>query len=114
MRSVPFKVEVRGGFAEADGAAYVEEGLLVLEMQMTLFGLVKRKPQAFRFDLTDLESVEHRRGLFGDKLTLRTRPFDVIAGVPGAAEGKLCLRVARKHRALLDVLLDRLDLWLVT
>ena len=114
MRSVPFKiVNVHAGFAEAHGAAYVEDEHLVLELQTTIMGMVKQEPQRFVLDLTDLESVEHKRGLFGDRLTLRTRPFDLIAGVPGAGEGKLHLRFARKHRDLLDRLLDRLDLWIV-
>ncbi len=112
-RSVPFKItEIHGGISEAHGSAYVDDEALVLELQTTVLSMFKQAPKQFRIELTDLESVEHKRGLFGDKVTLRTRPFDLIAGIPGVAEGKLCLRMKRKDRALLAPVLDRLDLWL--
>jgi hypothetical protein len=112
MRSVPFTIsEVHGGFSEAHGAAYVDDEFLVLEVQTALLGLFKQDPVAYRIDLTDLESVRYRRGLLKDRLTLRTHPLDALSGIPGVSKGELCLHFARKDRAALDVLLDRLDLW---
>lgn len=112
MQSVPFKInEVHGGLSSGHGAAYVDEEDLVLEIQTALFSFVKQRPKVYRIDLTDLESVEYDKGFREDRLTLRTRPMDRLAGVPGVAEGQLCLRFARKDRKGLAVLLDRLDLW---
>ena len=112
MQSVPFVLkEVHGGLSEAHGAAYVEDEELVLEIQTAFLGLIKRNPQVYRIDLTDLDDVRYKRGLRTDRLTLRTRPLDRLSGIPGVNQGALCLHVARQDRAALDVLLDRLDLW---
>jgi len=115
VQSVPFEIkEVHGGFSEARGAAYVEGDALVLEVQTSLLGLFPRPPRAYRVELVDLEEVRHKRGLRRDRVTIRTRPLDRITGVPGAGQGELCLFVKRSHRAALDTLLDRLDLWRTT
>jgi hypothetical protein len=112
MRSVPFTIsEVHGGLTEGHGVAYVEDEYLVLEVQTAFLGLFKKDPQTYQIDLTDLESVRYRKGLWKDKLRLRTLTLDVLDPVPGVQKGELCLHIARKHREALDVLLDRLDLW---
>ena len=114
MLSVPFEIqEVHGGLTEAHGAAYVDEEYLVLEVQTAFLGLFKRDPEVYRIDLTDLEDVRYKKGLRKDRVTLRTRPLDRLTDIPGARKGELCLCFARKDRAGLDVLLDRLDLWRV-
>jgi hypothetical protein len=112
MLSVPFQIrEVHGGLTEGHGVAYVDDEFLVLEVQTAFLGLFKKEPQTYRIDLTDLESVRYKKGLWKDKLRLRTLPLDVLDAVPGVQRGELCLLFARKDRAALDVLLDRLDLW---
>ena len=110
--SVPFRVrEVHGGWSEAGGLIYVEGDDVVIEVQVKLLSLFQRDPEVHRFELVDLDEVRCKRGLRNDRLMLRTRPMDVLAGIPGAAEGELCLVVKRKCRADLDRLLDRLSLW---
>ena len=112
MESVPFRVrEVHGGFSEAAGVLYVEDEELVIEVETKLLSLFRRPPQVHRLDLVDLDRIRYKKGLRNDRLTLRTRPMEVLAGVPGVSEGELCLLVGRKDRAALDRLLDRLDLW---
>ena len=113
MLSVPFATgDVHGGFSEGRGAICVEDEDVVIEVQVKVFGMFDRGAETFRFELTDLEEVNHRRTLFGDRLTIRTRPMGLIGDVPGAAEGALLLKVKRRHRKALDALLDRLDLWI--
>jgi hypothetical protein len=104
---------VHGGLSEAAGLIYVEGEELVIELQMKFLSLFQRAPRVYRLDLVDLDAVRYKRGLRSDRLTLRTRPLDLLAGVPGASEGELCLVVRREHRADLGRLLDRLDLWRV-
>ena len=112
MHSVPFQIsEVHGGLTEGHGVAYVDDEYLVLEVQTSFLGMFKRDPRTYRIDLTDLESVRYRRGLWKDKLRLRTLTLDVLDPIPGVQKGELCLHFARKHRPGVDVLLDRLDLW---
>ncbi|MDX1420042.1 MAG: hypothetical protein R3181_08755 [Rubricoccaceae bacterium] len=112
MESVTFRVkEVHGGFSEAAGMIYVDGDDLVLEVETKLLSLFRRPPKVYRFELVDLDAVRYKKGFRHDRLTLRTRPLDAIADVPGVSEGELCLLVARKDRDALDRLLDRLDLW---
>ena len=112
MQSIPFTLpDVHGGLSEGTGAVYVEGDELVIEAQVKLLSLIDRKPQAYRIELIDLESVAHRRTVLGDRVTIRTRPLDLLADVPGAGNGELVLKFKRRHRAAVDDLLDRLKLW---
>lgn len=113
MLSVPFATgDVHGGFSEGRGAIRVDDDEVVIEVQVKVFGMFDRSAQTFRFELTDLEEVHHRRTLFGDRLTIRTRPMGLIGDVPGSTEGALLLKFKRRHRRDVDALLDRLDLWI--
>ena len=113
MLSIPFSTgDVHGGFSEGRGAIHVDGDELVIEVQVKVFGMFDRGAQTFRFELTDLEEVRHKRNPFRDKVTIRTRPMGLVADVPGATEGALPLLFKRRHRAQVDALLDRLDLWL--
>ena len=114
MLSIPFATDdVHGGFSEGRGTVRVDGDDVVLEVQVKVFGMFEQTPRTFRFHLTDLESVEHSRGVFRDVVTLRTQPMNLATQVPGAADGRLRLKVKRRHRADVDALLDRLDLWIV-
>ena len=113
MKSVPFSIsDNHSGLSELRGAVCLEGDDVVIEMQVKFLGMFKRPSQTFRFDMTDLEELRHTRRFWGDTLTLRTRPMERVADIPGAANGELCLKVRRADRPALDVLLDRLELWL--
>lgn len=112
MLSVPFATgDIHGGFSEGRGAICVDNDEIVIEVQVKVFGMFDRGAETFRFELTDLEEVQHKRGLFRDTVTIRTRPMSLIGEVPGATEGALVLKMKRRHRRAVDGLLDRLDLW---
>ena len=110
--SVPFTVRRNDhGLSETRGCLYVDGDSLVVETQTTVFGLWKREPAEHRLDLTDLDTVEHQRRLWGDRLTLCTRPMHLAAALPGANDGAFSVAVRRRDRQRLDTVLDRLDLW---
>ena len=112
MRSVPFEIENVGhGFARSKGVLRVEGEDLTFEVQTTVVGLLRLSSKTHRLDLTDLDEVRYKKGLLRDRLTIRTRPFDRITGLPGAADGTLCLRVKRAHRDAMETILDQLHLW---
>ena len=113
MTSVPFATgDVHGGFSEGRGAISLDGDDVVIEVKVTFLSLFDRPARAFRFDMTDLEEIRHTRRVWGDTVTLRTRPIDRVAEIPGSSDGELCLKVKRKHRRDLDRLLDRLEMWL--
>ena len=111
--SVPFTVRRRdNGLSETKGCLYIEGEELVVETQTTTLGLWKRSPKEHRLELTDLDTVSHKRGLLGDRLAFRTRPMSLVSRLPGAAEGSFMLSVPRRYRDELDRVLERLELWL--
>ncbi len=112
MQSVPFATgDVHGGFSEGRGTICVEGDEVVIEVQVSFLNLIKRAPRTYRFDITDLEEVRHKRGWWRDKLIIRTRPMDIVTRIPGSDEGVLDLRIKRAHRRALDQLLDQLEMW---
>ena len=112
MKSVPFSTgDVHGGFSEGRGSICVEGDEVVVEVQVAFLSMIKQAPRTYRFDMTDLEEIRHRRGWRKDKLTIRTRPMDRVTRIPGANEGALDIYVKRRHRADLDQLLDHLEMW---
>ena len=114
MKSVPFSIsDSHSSLSDLRGVVCLEGDDVVIEMQVKLLGLFKRPSQSFRFDMTDLEEIRHTRRLWGDTVTLRTRPMERAADIPGSHEGALCLKVRRADRPALDALLDRLELWVV-
>ena len=114
MLPVPFHVgNAHRGASEMKGVAYVDGEDLVVEMQVKLWSLFKRPSQTFRIDLTDLDTVRHKRGWFGDAVTVRTRPMELAAEIPGSSDGAFCFQVKRKDRSAADALLERLELWLI-
>ena len=111
--SVPFTVRRRDhGLSETTGCLYVDGDDLVIETQTTTLGVWKRDPAETRLELTDLDTVRHKRTLLGDTLTVRTRPMALVSDVPGATDGSLVVAVRRRHRDALASVLDRLELWL--
>ena len=115
MTSVPFSISnAHRGVSEMRGTVCLDGDDVVVEMQVKLLNLFKRRPQTFRFDMTDLEEVRHKRGWLSDTVTLRTQPMDSVARIPGSSGGMLHLQVKRHHRPDLDRLLDRLELWVTT
>lgn len=114
MTSIPFATgDIHGGFSEGQGALRLDGDEIVIEVQVKVFGMFEQSAQTFRFELTDLESVEHKRGPFSDAITLRTTPMGLVSKVPGASDGQLRLKIKRRYRPDVDALLDRLDLWIV-
>lgn len=112
MQTVPFSTgDVHGGFSEARGTICLEHDEIVIEVEVSLLSMFKQDSQTFRFDMTDLEEIRHKRGVVRDTLRIRTRPMDRVTRIPGATDGSLTLHVKRRHRDAVDRLLDRLDMW---
>ena len=112
MPSVPFEIErSTHGVSRSKGVLRVGAEQLTFEVQTTLLGFFHRAPKTYRLDLTDLDEVRYKRGLFRDRLTIRTRPLDRITNLPGAADGELSLRIKRKDRRAVEPVLDHLHLW---
>lgn len=86
---------------------------LVFEVETRVMNLFTTANRTLRLDLTELDTVQHKRGMFGDTLVLKPQRGSALSGLPGGGSGELRLRIARKHRPDLAGLLERLRLWTV-
>ena len=112
MSSIPFDIESDElGLSKSKGVMHVDDEHVTFEIQTTFVGIFKRSPKTYQIELTDLDEVGYKKGLLRDRLTVRTRPLDQIARLPGADEQGLSLCIKRTHRKSLQSVLDQLYLW---
>jgi hypothetical protein len=110
---IPIAIEeVHGGLSDARGSLRVDDMALIIEVQVRLLYYFEGATRTVRLDITDLDTVSHKRGIARDTLTLRTLGFDDLDGLPGARGNQIKLFVSKKDRDRLDPILDRLRLWI--
>jgi hypothetical protein len=113
VNSVPFRMRyLLGNLARVEGVARLDHDELVLEFSIVdgFFGILRSRPKEVRVGLADLESVEFRRGWFGEKLRIVTRRVRALEAIPGAKGPELKLRCRRRHRVAAEELASSLRL----
>ena len=102
MISVPFTIpHLYGCLAECHGLLRGEGNHLVLEFQVqdNIFGWIRGSPKVVRLPLSELESVELRRGWFRDSnLVIAAKSLASVAALPGSRQGRIELRIAKKDK----------------
>src|SRR5258705_724325 len=102
MISVPFTIpHLYGCLAECHGLLRGDGNHLVLEFQVqdNIFGLIRGSPKIVRLPLTELESVELRKGWFRDSnLVIAAKSLASVAALPGSRQGRVELRIATKSK----------------
>ena len=102
MSSVPFSIAHPGPLSvdQVQGVARVDAEALVLEFRTVdgVLGKAKSEAREVSLNLSDLESVSHRRGWLSDTFTITTRRISSLESVPGARGPELTLRCRRKYR----------------
>jgi hypothetical protein len=107
MNSVPFTLgRLYGGFGQCDGLLRDEGDQLALEFQIkdAIAGVLKTGVRQARIPISDLVSVTLTKGWLGTTwlgvtITLQAARMETFKDLPGAAPGRLELRVARKDTA---------------
>jgi hypothetical protein len=96
MSSIPFRIAHTDPLSvdEVQGVARLDADALVLEYRMVdgVLGKAKSEAREVSLNLSDLESVNHRRGWFSDTVTITTRRISILESVPGARGPELALR----------------------
>ena len=101
MASVPFTLGgVYADLAHIRGIARLDDDHLVLEyrLQDSVVGVLQSELKEIRIPLSELESVEFRRGIFRSVLDVRTRTMRVLESLPGAHDCQLRLVCRRQDR----------------
>jgi hypothetical protein len=103
MNMVPVSLgELYEGLANSHGLIRDEGDHLCIEFQVqdAVFGLIKSGIKQVRIPLADLASVTVARSWFGlcTKLVVQVARMEAVKDVPGMAQGRIALGVARKDR----------------
>jgi len=105
LPSQPVPVELEStwaGLAESTGLLRLEGEVLVIEFETKdgVLQVLKSGPKHHRIPLSEIEACSWKPGWFwsGGKLEVSTRNLGVLGGIPGAAQGRIALRVRHRDR----------------
>jgi hypothetical protein len=99
--TVPFKVpDLFAGLANGAGIATATPLELTLQfvVQDSVLKIIKTKVKEIRIPRAEIQSIKHKRGLFGDKLIVRVKTLALLQELPGCDNCDITLRVARRDR----------------
>jgi hypothetical protein len=101
-----------GGLARNSGILRLEEAALVLEYETCddVLHVLKSDVKRCTLPLRDLESCSFHPGWLGANIELSVGSLELLRDVPGAAQGKLELRLARRDRLAASSLVASVNL----
>jgi len=97
--NIPFHIkDLYHGLGEITGRLRCADGVLLLEYRMkdAVFGVLRGRVRELRIPFTDVEEIEFHDGWFRKRIAIRTRSISSFADIPGAEDGVLLLRIARR------------------
>jgi len=97
VSSVPFTLP-DAGLREVAGTIYLENDLIILEIETTLMGEWDPENKTIEIEPGALVEVRHERGFFRDGLVLRPRKRDLLSVVPGSHKEALKLKIKKRYR----------------
>jgi hypothetical protein len=100
--NLPFKVHnLLAGFAEGNGLAKARPSELTLEFVIkdSLINLFRSNVKEIRIPQSEIDSIRHKPGLFGDRVRIRVKSLKLLEQLPGCTDGEVTLHVARRNRA---------------
>ncbi|MEO0795074.1 MAG: hypothetical protein AAFX93_07930 [Verrucomicrobiota bacterium] len=104
--SVPFKIkDVFHGFAESNGILRLEDDVLAIEFQTkdNLVGAIQSEVKNIRLSVCDIESVDFRKSILGNSLTIRLSTMELSHQVPNQESGEITVSIDRRNvEAALD------------
>lgn len=111
--SLPITIkDVHGGLSEAAGSILLTDEYLVLQLQVTVIGMVKQKPLTIKISPEAIHSVRYRRRPFQDRILIRPWKTSLLEAVPGKHQGEVELRVKRAYRDEAEALVEDISYWL--
>jgi len=106
--TVPFRIDVYGGFAEAHGMLRFGGQSLALQFHVkdAVFGAVKSGLKDVQIPVHEISSMRLRRHLFSTSLILHCTNLNALDTIPTRWPGRVKLRVSRDDREVAQRLVD--------
>lgn len=116
VRSVPFTItSLFAGLGQCHGMVYDAEDHLRFEFQIkdSISGIIKSSVRQVRVPVTQIESVQLVKGLFGGKwagvrIQMQAVSFDTFKEIPGMSHGKIELQVSKENASLAETFVNGL------
>lgn len=101
MISVPFKMVVHNGFANAHGLLRLADGCLVVEFEVkdAMAGLIKAQHKV-SLPIAVVDDVQFLRGWFGGKLRVRVADLTALDEISWRTGHEFEVKVRRRDREL--------------
>ncbi|MDX1618761.1 MAG: hypothetical protein R3224_08245 [Balneolaceae bacterium] len=109
-KAVPFEIPtVNQGFRIARGLVDLEGERLAFEFQVTdsFVGILKSDVKEAEISLTDLQSIEYKKGWFSSKIVLEANSLRVLNDIPGTEMTECVLKIKRKDRKKAETLVSK-------
>jgi hypothetical protein len=108
MQTLPFKLKnVFEGLAESEGMVSLVDNSLRLEFQTrdSVFGVIKSDVKEIKVSVDDIQDVQFKKGLFGDKIIIRASGMMTFKDFPNHKGGEIRLHLKKKdrHQAMMIV-----------
>lgn len=112
-KAVQFEIPtVSQGFRKAKGLLKLVRGDLQFEFQVSdaFFEIISSDVEEVSIALSDLQSVEYRKGWFGAKIVLEARSLRVFEDIPGTDQAECILKIKRKDKPDAERLVSKIRL----
>ena len=111
IERIPFTIS-DDGLDEIAGYVYLDDDFLVIDAKSAFLGLGKGDRQVVKVAPTALFDIDLDRGVIRDKLRIAPKRLELLEAVPGDHAREVVLYVYRKHRPLLEDLVEEVRDWL--
>ena len=101
MDSIPVRFpEIYQGLADAEGVLRISSDALSLEYQVkdNLLGVVKSGVRTAVIPFDRIDEVDFRSNVLRTRLKIRVDSMQIVGDVPGATQGRVELKIARRYK----------------
>lgn len=112
IERIPFTIS-DDGLDEIGGYVYLDDDLLVIDAKSAFLGIGKGDRQVVKVAPTALFDISLDRGIVRDKLRVAPKRLELLDAVPGDHAREVVLYIYRKHRPLLEDLVDEVQEWII-
>ena len=110
--SLPFRIEnIFAGFAKVNGIIRLEGDSLEIEFQTmdNVVEMIKSNVNNISIPVTDIEEIDVKKSIWGNKLILRISRLGVISKLPAQEAGEIRLSIDKKHTESALELVRKID-----